>query len=63
MSTGQLALTIGVCAGVAAVLLADGGLFLSAGYPVPGSVLLALGVPFAAGALWALRRFYQVRGR
>jgi hypothetical protein len=44
----QLALVIGAFTGLAVVLLAEGGLFLAAGYPVPGWALLSAGLTFAA---------------
>ena len=61
MTPGRLCLFIGVCTGLAVVLLADGGLYLAGGYQVAGSALLSGGVVFAVGAAFFIRQYLQIR--
>jgi hypothetical protein len=58
---GWLPLVIGVLAGTAVTLLAESGLFLYAGHPAAGFLMLGVGLACAAGALWSVRRFHRLR--
>jgi|HubBroStandDraft_2_1064218.scaffolds.fasta_scaffold5505272_1 hypothetical protein len=61
MTSAQLALFTGFFTGLALALLGEGGLFLSAGYPIAGSALLSAGLTSGVAALWSGRRFYRLR--
>jgi hypothetical protein len=61
MTQAQRALLIGACTGLAVTLIGEGGLFLAAGYPIPGWALLSPGLAFAVGAAFFIRTFLRVR--